>query len=39
MVKKLKKSTNFIKVSSDRVFKDLDKDSDFRTWFIKIQSK
>ena len=31
MVKKLKKSTNFIKVSSDRVFKDLDKDSDFRT--------
>ena len=31
MVKRLHKSTNFIKVSSDKVFKDLDKALDFRT--------
>ena len=30
MVKRLKNSTNFIKVSSSRVFKDFDKASDFR---------
>ena len=30
MVKRLQKSTNFIKVSSDKVFKDFDKASDFR---------
>ena len=30
MVKRLHKSTNFIKVSSDKVFKDFDKASDFR---------
>ena len=29
MVKRLQKSTNFIKVSSDKVFKDFDKASDF----------
>ena len=31
MVKRLQKSTNFIKVSSDKVFKDFDKALDFRT--------
>ena len=31
MVKRLKNSTNFIKVSSNRVFKDFDKTSDFRS--------
>ena len=31
MVKRLHKSTNFIKVSSDKVFKDFDKALDFRT--------
>ena len=31
MVKRLKNSTNFIKVSSSKVFKDFDKASDFRT--------
>ena len=31
MVKRLHKSTNFIKVSSEKVFKDLDKALDFRT--------
>jgi len=31
MVKRLKNSTNFIKVSSNKVFKDFDKASDFRT--------
>ena len=31
MVKRLHKSTNFIKVSSDTVFKDFDKALDFRT--------
>ncbi len=31
MVKRLKNSTNFIKVSSSRVFKDFDKASDFRS--------
>ena len=31
MVKRLKNSTNFIKVSSSRVFKDFDKTSDFRS--------
>ena len=30
MVKRLKNSTNYIKVSSEKVFKDLDKASDFR---------
>ena len=30
MVKRLKNSTNFIKVSSEKVFKDFDKASDFR---------
>ena len=30
MVKRLKNSTNFIKVSSSKVFKDFDKSSDFR---------
>ena len=39
MVKRLKNSTNFIKVSSSRVFKDFDKASDFRVWFVKIDSK
>ena len=31
MVKRLHKSTNFIKISSDKVFKDFDKALDFRT--------
>ena len=31
MVKKLQKSTNYIKVSTKKVFKDFDKASDFRT--------
>ena len=31
MVKRLHKSTNFIKVSSDKIFKDFDKALDFRT--------
>ena len=31
MVKRLKNSTNFIKVSTSKVFKDFDKASDFRT--------
>ena len=31
MVKRLKNSTNYIKVSSEKVFKDFDKASDFRT--------
>ena len=31
MVKRLQKNTNFIKVSSDKVFKDFDKALDFRT--------
>ena len=31
MVKRLNNSTNFIKVSSSKVFKDFDKASDFRT--------
>jgi len=31
MIKRLKNSTNFIKVSSSRVFKDFDKTSDFRS--------
>ena len=30
MIKRLKNSTNFIKVSSSKVFKDFDKSSDFR---------
>ena len=30
MVKRLKNSTNFIKVSSEKVFKDFDRASDFR---------
>ena len=30
MIKRLKNSTNYIKVSSEKVFKDLDKASDFR---------
>ena len=36
MVKRLNHSTNFIKVSSSKVFKDFDKASDFRAWLIKI---
>ena len=39
MVKRLNHSTNFIKVSSSKVFKDFDKASDFRLWLIKIDSK
>ena len=39
MVKRLNNSTNFIKVSSGKVFKDFDKASDFRVWLIKIDSK
>ena len=31
MVKRLQKSTNYIKVSTEKVFKDFDKASDFRT--------
>ena len=30
IVKRLQKTTNFIKVSSDKVFKDFDRASDFR---------
>ena len=31
MIKRLQKSTNYIKVSTEKVFKDFDKASDFRT--------
>ena len=39
MVKRLKKRTKFIKTSSVKSFKDFDKASDFRIWFIKVNSK
>ena len=39
MVKRLKKNTNFIKVTNIKAFKDFDKGSDFRTWFIKVYSE
>jgi len=34
MVKRLKSRTKFIKTNSTKAFKDFDKASDFRTWFI-----
>ena len=39
MVKRLKNRTRFIKISSAKSFKDFDKASDFRAWFIEINSE
>ena len=39
MVKRLKNRTRFIKISSAKSFKDFDKASDFRVWFIEINSE
>ena len=39
MVKRLKNKTKYIRTSSVKSFKDFDKASDFRVWFIEINSK
>ena len=39
MVKRLKNKTNFIEVRSKKIFRDFDKISDFRRWFIKFYPK